>query len=266
MPQQRVVSSAYLAAGASPGLSELEFGLTLSMRGFEQWMVRCMAAAGMPGLSPMDVLTLHTVRHRERPKRLADIALALDIEEPHIADYSVRKLEGAKLAATSRAGKDKMVAATEHGVAVRALRRHSRAVSGRGRARPRPGRCCANGDRRHAAGQETIESSETIGDCQRPCAPWCGRMAFLLPEIRGKVLQPFMVGHSERPLPNRGDCVQTGLLSGENRSKAIRPAPALSRCRTPTASSFGVFLCPFPRRQPCRINLHRRRARPRHTL
>ena len=67
MPKQRVVSSAHLAAGASPGLSELEFGLTLAMRGFERWMVRCMAAAGVPGLSPMDVLILHTVRHRDRP-------------------------------------------------------------------------------------------------------------------------------------------------------------------------------------------------------
>ncbi len=116
--KQRVVSSAHLAAGASPGLSELEFGLTLAMRGFERWMVRCMAAAGVRGLSPMDVLILHTVRHRDRPKRLADIALVLDIEEPHIAAYSVSKLEGAKLVATSRAGKDKMVAATEHGAAV----------------------------------------------------------------------------------------------------------------------------------------------------
>ncbi len=118
MPKQRVVSSAHLAAGASPGLSELEFGLTLAMRGFERWMVRCMAAAGVPGLSPMDVLILHTVQHRDRPKRLADIALVLDIEEPHIAAYAVRKLEGAKLVTTSRTGKDKVVAATEHGAAV----------------------------------------------------------------------------------------------------------------------------------------------------
>ena len=42
----------------------------------------------------------------------------LDIEEPHIAAYAVRKLEGAKLVTTSRTGKDKVVAATEHGAAV----------------------------------------------------------------------------------------------------------------------------------------------------
>ena len=112
-----VVSSAHLAAGASPGLSEVEFGMMLAMRGYERWMVRCMTAAGVPGLSALDVLVLHTVRHRDRPKRLADIALVLDIEEPHLAAYAVRKLQGAKLVSTSRAGKDKMVAATAAGVA-----------------------------------------------------------------------------------------------------------------------------------------------------
>lgn len=119
MPQRHepVVSSAHLAAGASPGLSEVEFGMMLAMRAYERWMVRCMAAAGVAGLSPLDVLVLHTVRHRDRPKRLADIALVLDIEEPHIAAYSVRKLQAAKLVTTSRAGKDKLVAATEAGLA-----------------------------------------------------------------------------------------------------------------------------------------------------
>jgi predicted MarR family transcription regulator len=113
-----VVSSAHLAAGASPGLSEVEFGMMLAMRAYERWMLRCMAAAGVAGLSPLDVLVLHTVRHRDRPKRLADIALVLDIEEPHLANYAVRKLAGLNLVSTSRAGKDKVVAATAAGIAV----------------------------------------------------------------------------------------------------------------------------------------------------
>ncbi len=115
--REPVVSSAHLAAGASPGLSEVEFGMMLAMRAYERWMVRCMAAAGVAGLSPLDVLVLHTVRHRDRPKRLADIALVLDIEEPHLAAYSVRKLQAQHLVTTSRAGKDKLVAATAAGVA-----------------------------------------------------------------------------------------------------------------------------------------------------
>ncbi|MGX9962534.1 winged helix DNA-binding protein [Roseomonas sp. F4] len=113
-----VVSSAHLAAGASPGLSEVEYGLILAGHGFHRWMTRCMAAAGRPGLSPTEILILHTVRHRDRPKRLADILLVLDIEDAHIVNYAIRKLAAAGLVATSRAAKEKLVAATEAGAAL----------------------------------------------------------------------------------------------------------------------------------------------------
>lgn len=113
-----VVSSAHLAAGASPALSEAEFGLILAGHGFARWMVRCMAAAGRPGMSATEILILHTVRHRDRPKRLADILLVLDIEDAHVATYAIRKLEEAGLVATGRAGKEKLVAATEAGAAL----------------------------------------------------------------------------------------------------------------------------------------------------
>src|SRR5262245_5232906 len=39
-----IVSSAHLAAGAMPALSELEFGLILLGHAFNRWMVRCAAA------------------------------------------------------------------------------------------------------------------------------------------------------------------------------------------------------------------------------
>jgi predicted MarR family transcription regulator len=113
-----VVSSAHLAAGASPALSEVEFGLILAGHGFHRWMQRCMAAAGRPGLSPIEILILHTVRHRERPKRFADICLVLDIEDAHVATYAIRKLEESGLVTTGRAGKEKVVAATEEGAAL----------------------------------------------------------------------------------------------------------------------------------------------------
>ena len=113
-----VVSSAHLAAGASPALSEVEFGLILAGTGFARWMQRCMAAAGRPGLSPTEILILHTVRHRDRPKRFADICLVLDIEDSHVATYAIRKLEEAGLVATGRAGKEKLVSATEAGAAL----------------------------------------------------------------------------------------------------------------------------------------------------
>ena len=66
LPLGPIVSSAHLASGAMPVLSELEFGMILLDHAFERWMVRCMAAAGVPDLSPLDVLVLHTIAHRGR--------------------------------------------------------------------------------------------------------------------------------------------------------------------------------------------------------
>ncbi|MCW8308923.1 winged helix DNA-binding protein [Acidiphilium sp. PA] len=113
-----VVSSAHLAAGRSPALSEVEFGLNLAAMAYQRWMVRCMAAAGMPGLSPLEVLVLHTVRHRDRPKRFADIMLVLDIEEIHLITYVIRKLTSAGLVTVTRAGKDRLISTSPSGVAL----------------------------------------------------------------------------------------------------------------------------------------------------
>lgn len=111
-----IVSSAHLAAGGSPALSETEFGLILAIQAFERWIVRCMAASGMPNLAPLEVLILHIVRHRDRPKSYADISLILDIEEPHIVTYALKKLQAAGLVAMHRDKKERMVKATERGV------------------------------------------------------------------------------------------------------------------------------------------------------
>ena len=110
-----IVSSAHLAAGASPGLSEVEFGLILANHAFERWMVRCMAAAGVPDLSPVEVLVLHSVRHRDRPKKLADICLVLGIEDTHVVSYAIKKLTLGGLVTSKLAGKEKVVAATKAG-------------------------------------------------------------------------------------------------------------------------------------------------------
>jgi predicted MarR family transcription regulator len=115
-PRQAIVSSAHLADGAAPALSELEFSLTLAAASYQRWIARCAAAAGA-ALSPIEVLILHTVRHRDRPKRLGDITLVLDIEDTHLATYAIRKLQVAGLVETRRTGKEKLIAATEAGVA-----------------------------------------------------------------------------------------------------------------------------------------------------
>ncbi|WP_192798152.1 winged helix DNA-binding protein [Brucella intermedia] len=110
-----IVSSAHLAEGGSPGMSEVEYGLILASHAFSRWIVRCMAAAGLPGLSPIEVLILHSIRHRDREKKLADICLVLDIEDTHIATYAIRKLESAGLLTTGKAAKEKTVKITAKG-------------------------------------------------------------------------------------------------------------------------------------------------------
>lgn len=112
-----IVSSAHLAAGAMPALSELEFGLILLGHAFERWMVRCAAATGVRDQSPLDVLILHTVNHRRRPKRLADICLVLGVEDTHLVTYSVKKLEGLGMVVSGRSGKEKTVTITKAGEA-----------------------------------------------------------------------------------------------------------------------------------------------------
>ena len=110
-----VVSSAHLAESGFPSLSEFEFGLILASHAFHRWMMRCMAAAGVADASVLDVLILHTVNHRGRPKKLADICLVLSIEDTHTVSYSIKKLEGSGLVASGRAGKEKTVEITKAG-------------------------------------------------------------------------------------------------------------------------------------------------------
>ena len=110
-----IVSSGHLASGAMPVLSEFEFGLILVSHAFHRWMVRCMAAAGMADLSPLDVLVLHNINHLGKPKRLADICLVLNIEDTHLVTYAVKKLERQKLVKSARHGKEKVVAVTPAG-------------------------------------------------------------------------------------------------------------------------------------------------------
>lgn len=110
-----IVSSGHLASGAMPALSEFEFALNMTVHAFQRWMLRCMTAAGVPDLTPMDVLVLHNVNHRGKAKRLADICLVLNIEDTHIVNYSLKKLERLKLIRSGRKGKEKTVAVTPAG-------------------------------------------------------------------------------------------------------------------------------------------------------
>jgi predicted MarR family transcription regulator len=112
-----VVSSAHLAEGASPALSEFEFGLILLSHAFHRWMTRCADAAGFVDLSPLDVLVLHNVNHRGKKKRLADICLVLSVEDTHTVNYALKKLERLGLVRGEKIGKEKAVGITAKGAA-----------------------------------------------------------------------------------------------------------------------------------------------------
>ncbi len=110
-----VVSSPYLAASELPELSELEFAITMANHAFQRWITRCMTAAGAPGRSPLEVLLLHLVQHRKRPKTLADICFALNVEDTHLVNYALRKLAERGLIETGRKAKEKTAAITTEG-------------------------------------------------------------------------------------------------------------------------------------------------------
>lgn len=110
-----IVSSAHLAGSGPAGLSELEYGLIVASGAFSRWVVRCMAAAGWPDLGYLDVLTLHSVNHREREKRAADICFVLGVEDTHTITYALKKLVRLGLVERHRRGKEAYFAVTPQG-------------------------------------------------------------------------------------------------------------------------------------------------------
>ncbi len=101
-----IVSSAHLVSEQSAELSELEYGMIIANHAFQRWMVRCMTATGIAVLSPLDILILHNVNHRERAKKVADTCFNLNIEDTHTVNYSLRKLVKSGLVQNQRKGKE----------------------------------------------------------------------------------------------------------------------------------------------------------------
>lgn len=110
-----IVSASHLASGAMPALSEIEFAVTMMVNAYQRWMVRCMAAAGVPAMSPLEVQVLHQVNHRGREKTLADVCLVLNIEDTHTVTYALKKLEQGGLIISGKRGKEKTVSITREG-------------------------------------------------------------------------------------------------------------------------------------------------------
>ena len=125
MPASRrdaIVSSSHLAS-SSPELSEVEFGLIIASHAFNRWMVRCMACAGLPELTSLDILVLNHVFHRGRGKKLADICFTLNVEDTHLVNYSLKKLERLGVVRGVKTGKEVIYSTTDEGAA--AIRRYA---------------------------------------------------------------------------------------------------------------------------------------------
>ena len=106
---RRIVSSAHLLSDKAAELSEVEYGLIVASNAFGLWMVRGTAAAQadfpeMADLGVIDILSLHSVNHRGRAKKLADICFKLNVEDTHVVNYALKKLIRAGLISATRIG------------------------------------------------------------------------------------------------------------------------------------------------------------------
>ena len=114
-PSSPIVSSIHLASEEGWELSEFEYGLIVAFNAFSRWMTRCIGAVGYQDFNPLDILVLHNVNHRDRDKRLVDIAFVLNIEDLHTINYSLKKLMKANLLKSEKRGKEMFYSATEEG-------------------------------------------------------------------------------------------------------------------------------------------------------
>lgn len=110
-----IVSSAHLVSERAAELSEFEYGLIVADNAFARWIVRCMAAAGQADMGALDVLVLHSVNHRGRAKRLADLSFVLNVEDTHTTTYALKKLARLGLVAGTRQGKEMFYGTTDAG-------------------------------------------------------------------------------------------------------------------------------------------------------
>lgn len=113
--KRKIVSSRHLAGTEGWQLSEFEYGLIIAYNGFSRWMNKCMAAAGQPDLSSLEILVLHNINHREKHKKLSDITFLLNMEDSHVVNYAIKKLQKAGLIAGEKRGKEMFYSTTKIG-------------------------------------------------------------------------------------------------------------------------------------------------------
>lgn len=105
----------FTPSASSQDLSEFEYGLIILTYGFQRWVQNCMGAANVHGLNALDILVLHTVNHRARGKRLADICMVLNIDDAHLVTYALKKLAAADLVLVTPQGRERHYETTASG-------------------------------------------------------------------------------------------------------------------------------------------------------
>ncbi|MBA3507456.1 MAG: winged helix DNA-binding protein [Betaproteobacteria bacterium] len=100
---------------SSQDLSEFEYALIILMFGFQRWVENCIGAANVHGLNALDTLVLHTVNHRARGKRLAEICMVLNIGDTHLVTYALKKLAAADLVLVTPIGRERHFETTADG-------------------------------------------------------------------------------------------------------------------------------------------------------
>ena len=110
-----ILSASKLASDTNIELSEVEYGLIIANNAFSRWTEHCMSASGSEGLSTIDILIIHNINHRDRPKRITDICFTLNIEDTHLVAYALRKLSKRELIQGKKQGKEVFYTLTKSG-------------------------------------------------------------------------------------------------------------------------------------------------------
>ena len=86
-------------------------------------MVKAMSAAlsemeQSSDLGVLDILCLHSVNHRGRAKKLADICFKLNVEDSHTVNYALKKLRKNGLVQSEKQAKEVVYGTTKQGQAL----------------------------------------------------------------------------------------------------------------------------------------------------
>ena len=73
-----------------------------------------MRVTGGADLAVLDILCLHSVNHRERPKKLSDICFKLNVEDSHTVNYALKANQD-DLVSSEKHGKEVFYATTKFG-------------------------------------------------------------------------------------------------------------------------------------------------------